>query len=96
MMMILLLVLLPPLDRYIVRDTPTRITHDTHDTPRARDPRYIPMIPDGTRRSRTRLAWSRGVDSVRRRWMETSTETSHDDDDDDDDDDKGDDDDDLG
>jgi hypothetical protein len=50
------------------------------------------MIPDGTRRSRTRLAWSRGVDSDRRRWMETSTETSHDDDDDD----KGDDDDDLG
>ena len=100
MMMILLLVVLPPLDRYIVRDTPTRITHDTHDTPRASDPRYIPMIPDlpmgRADRAPGRLAWSRGVDSVRRRWMETSTKTSHDDDDDDDKGDKGDDDDDLG
>jgi len=57
----------------------------------------IPDLPMGRAdRAPGRLAWSRGVDSVRRRWMETSTETSHDDDDDDDDDDKGDDDDDLG
>jgi len=52
------LLVLPPLDRYIVRDTPTRITHDTHDTPRASDPRYSddPRSADGTRRSRTRQA----------------------------------------
>ena len=58
----------------------------------------IPDLPMGRAdRAPGRLAWSRGVDSVRRRWMETSTETSHDDDDDDDDKgDKGDDDDDLG